>query len=115
MTNRHCPHCNQIKPRSQFNQKHADCRDCQSVASIRRRTKVKIFLRRVRAMVACICCGLADARLIDFHHINAESKHFGLSVAARNRAGIATLKTELRKCIPVCCACHRLIHIECVI
>ena len=66
-------------------------------------------------MVAYICCGLHDARLIDFHHVNSDSKRFGLSQAINKRAGIATLKTELRKCIPVCCACHRLIHIECVI
>jgi hypothetical protein len=47
MKRKYCPHCNQLKPLSQFNKRHADCRDCQAQQSIRRRNKVKAFMRRM--------------------------------------------------------------------
>ena len=74
-----------------------------------------MFLKKVTAMTVCVICGLKDWRLIEFHHVNPGSKKFALSQATTNRAGISTLKQELRKCIPVCPNCHRLIHLECVL
>jgi hypothetical protein len=76
---------------------------------------VKTFLRKLKGITRCIHCGLRDWRLIDFHHMNPDSKRFDLSRAAKKRVCLATLKRELRKCIPVCLHCHRIIHIECVL
>jgi hypothetical protein len=100
---------------SEFNKQRSDCRSCQASNSAARRNTIKTFLRKLKAITSCIHCGLRDWRLIDFHHVNPDSKRFDLSRAAKKRVSIATLKRELRKCIPVCLHCHRIIHIECVL
>jgi hypothetical protein len=110
-----CNRCNFQKPLVRFNEGHNDCRDCQARDAAARRDRIKVFLRKLKAFTACIHCGLRDWRLIDFHHISPDSKSFDLSGAAKKRVCLATLKRELRKCIPVCLHCHRIIHIECVL
>jgi hypothetical protein len=113
--NKICRRCNFKKPLVRFNKDRNECRACQSADAAARRNTVKAFLRKLKGITRCIHCGLHDWRLIDFHHMNPDSKRFDLSRAAKKRVSIATLKRELRKCIPVCLHCHRIIHIECVL
>ena len=110
-----CRRCNFQKPLIRFNNGRNECRACQSRDAAARRNTVKTFLRKLKGITRCIHCGLRDWRLIDFHHMNPDSKRFDLSRAAKKRVCLATLKRELRKCIPVCLHCHRIIHIECVL
>jgi hypothetical protein len=110
-----CSKCDFRKPLRAFNNCRRVCRACQAADALARRNTIKTFLRKLKALTRCIHCGLRDHRLIDFHHINPDSKRFDLSRAAKKRVSIATLKRELRKCIPVCLHCHRIIHIECVL
>src|SRR6516165_8935991 len=100
MKTKHCARCDQIKPLSEFNKGRTYCRSCQSANAAARRNTIKRFLRKLKAITPCIHCKLRDSRLLDFHHVNPDSKCFDLSRAARKRVCLATLKRELRKCIP---------------
>jgi hypothetical protein len=85
MTTKTCSHCKQTKPLAEFNKCRSHCRTCQSQNSLARRNTIKTFLRKLKALMACIHCGLRDSRLIDFHHVNPDSKCFDLSRAATKR------------------------------
>lgn len=58
----------------------------------------------------CIFCGYnkcIDA--LEFHHLDADSKDFGLSRSGLTRSWEKT-KKELDKCILLCANCHRESH-----
>jgi hypothetical protein len=72
--------------------------------------------RKIRQMAIeylggkCINCGYSRcSAALDFHHLNEEGKHFGLSQDGMTRSWEKT-KQELQKCIIVCANCHREIH-----
>ncbi len=58
----------------------------------------------------CILCGYNRcSSALDFHHIHAKSKEFGVSLDGLTRSW-ERIKNELDKCILVCANCHREIH-----
>lgn len=61
---------------------------------------------------ACVRCGNADKRVLDFHHIDDSTKLF--EVASRRVAGYAKnkIKAEIDKCEILCANCHRIHHWE---
>ena len=79
----------------------------QAVVDFRKRVKhalVEAFGRK------CACCGLVDQNYIyDFHHIDPNTKEFGIGNASTTRSREAYL-TEAKKCIMVCANCHRKIE-----
>ena len=59
----------------------------------------------------CEKCGIADFRVLDFHHDSLEKKDFNIS-DFRYRAGFKKLKEEVKKCSVLCANCHRIVHYE---
>ena len=58
----------------------------------------------------CISCGYCrDNTALDFHHIDENTKEFGLSDRGLTRSWLK-IKNEIDKCILVCANCHREIH-----
>lgn len=52
-------------------------------------------------------CGYSkhDA-VLEFHHVHAETKSFGVSSGGFSRSWLA-IRAELQKCVLVCANCHR--------
>lgn len=59
----------------------------------------------------CLDCPQDDYRLIDWHHEDPATKAETLSVLLRIGT-LEAVEAELSKCVPLCCACHRLRHAE---
>jgi hypothetical protein len=59
---------------------------------------------------ACIDCGIDDPVVLDFHHKPGTEKKFKIADAMRLRVGLHQLRSELKKCEPVCANCHRRRH-----
>ena len=58
----------------------------------------------------CIFCGYCKYEgALDFHHVNSDSKNFGLSEKGITRSW-DKIQKELDKCILVCANCHRELH-----
>lgn len=58
----------------------------------------------------CQLCGRNGAPTVfDFHHINANSKSFGVSEEGIPRSW-DKIEAELRKCVMLCANCHREVH-----
>jgi len=76
----------------------------QAVA--RRRRVLK--LRAVEIMGgACMFCGYGKhVAVLEFHHVHAETKSFGVSSGGFSRSWLSIYE-ELQKCVLVCANCHR--------
>jgi len=65
----------------------------------------------------CRCCGYDKYfEVIDFHHENPSEKDVDISRIYHGKSLTEQRKElfrkEIEKCIPLCCRCHREIHIE---
>jgi transposase len=83
----------------------ARCKRCRSeaVASRRRRVKEQLV---VEAGGACAICGYSrSVAALHFHHIDPETKAFGIAGAGATRS-IARSRAEALKCILLCSNCH---------
>lgn len=55
----------------------------------------------------CMLCGYDRHQgVLDFHHVDASTKSFGISAGGFSRSW-ASIYDELQKCILVCANCHR--------
>ena len=84
------------------------CKKCavEAVTKQRRVNKLKGISYKGGECSKCGYKKCADA--LDFHHIDPETKEFGLSGGSIK--SWEKQKTELDKCILVCANCHREIH-----
>lgn len=58
----------------------------------------------------CIFCGYIKYQgALEFHHLDARTKEFGIGYKGAARSWIKT-KKELDKCVLVCSNCHKEIH-----
>lgn len=80
----------------------------ERVKAWRKATKERI----VKAMGAkCQCCGYnrcLDA--LECHHIDSSTKEFSFGSIRANPSSWKRIYEELKKCILLCCLCHREIH-----
>jgi len=77
------------------------------LAELRRERKA-VALRRFGG--ACNGCGLEfPARVFEFHHLNARTKDFAISVDGILRSW-RKIEAELAKCVLLCANCHRETH-----
>jgi hypothetical protein len=61
--------------------------------------------------VCCVDCGIKDYRVIDWHHIDPNTKLFFVSdYLMRTKISIDDVYNEIKKCIPLCANCHRIRH-----
>ena len=88
---------------------YADRREYLIKAVSKRRKKLKGMALEYKGG-KCISCGYNRCvSALDFHHIDASTKEFGVSLDGLTRSWERTRK-ELDKCVLVCANCHREIH-----
>jgi hypothetical protein len=81
------------------------CRRCNSQGVARRRRKVKEILV-AEAGGCCSLCGYDRFPVaLEFHHLDPETKAFGLSEAGITRS-IQASRDEAGKCVLLCANCH---------
>jgi transposase-like protein len=81
------------------------CRRCRQEAVVRRRRKVKELLVREAGGCCCLCGYDRCAAALEFHHLDAEAKQFGVAKGGMARS-IDRLRAEVRKCVLLCSNCH---------
>ena len=56
----------------------------------------------------CQICGYdKDFRVLDFHHLDPSKKKFNLTIRNLVNRKWSLVLEEIKKCIQVCCRCHR--------
>lgn len=115
-----CLYCDKMYPEEDFGvavtlpkkvYRRRKCRHCY------RKTK-KLLLKKHRRWLddykkrqQCTECGVVDFRVLDFHHNGTGDKDFNIS-EFYGRVGFDKLKQEIKKCVPLCANCHRIVHYE---
>ena len=66
------------------------------------------FTRKYKAIHGCRECGNKDFRVLDFDHIDASKKEFGICQLWKYSSSLELLKNEIRKCQILCANCHRI-------
>jgi hypothetical protein len=67
-------------------------------------------LLEYKKTLKCNRCGLDDHRLLEFHHVGDKDQN--VSSLVNHGYAWRRIKDEISKCIPLCCNCHRLTHLE---
>lgn len=80
-------------------------------SGIRQRQTRREWLAAIKAERGCARCGIADPRVLDFHHNEAESKELAVSQLVV-RASWQAVLDEVAKCEVLCANCHRITHAE---
>lgn len=78
-------------------------------AVAKRRKRLKEMVVEYKGGKCCICGYNTYVGAFDLHHVDGETKEFGLSTRGLTRSW-EKLKAEADKCILVCANCHREIH-----
>jgi hypothetical protein len=64
------------------------------------------FIRRYKALVGCVDCGIKNPIVLEFDHLDGSKKIGNISNMVDRR--LSALKKEIRKCEVVCANCHRI-------
>lgn len=82
--------------------------DATRRANVRRRAKMRAFLRAYKEEKGCADCGTKDFRVLDFDHRDRSEKSFNLAIAAAGQVSQAAMRAEVAKCDVRCANCHRI-------
>lgn len=128
-----CSKCHKILSWDNFrwknkalNKKHSQCKECEKQAdkkhyqeSLKRRESVRattdfqkqrnIELVENAKQKGCQKCGDMRKYVLDFHHINSETKINDIAHMIKSSSE-KTLLQEIDKCVLLCANCHRELH-----
>ena len=89
--------------------KYADRATYIKRAVAKRRSKLRLMAREYKGGKCIICGYKRHSGALEFHHLDPQTKEFGISVDGSTRSW-ARIKAEADKCVLVCANCHREIH-----
>lgn len=87
------------------------CRDCYRMTKQALIQQYFQWINEYKKDRGCNRCGIADPRVLDFHHKKGEDKLFTVG-GFRRSVGFDRIKAEVEKCEIVCANCHRILHDE---
>lgn len=111
-----CSKCNIEKPIEDFafrnkakGTRRAECKQCISNRQKIKYHKQKEELNEFKKQKKCAKCGENRFYLLDFHHINPETKVDTIAKLSAH-SSTKTMYEEIEKCICLCANCHREFH-----
>lgn len=135
---RKCTSCGEYKSEAEFFFKlkskkrlHSNCKACYSLKrrlyykdhykkyageyksrALIRKKRVKLELQsQLKSFLldkSCLFCGNADPRVLEFDHIDRETKSFSIARGLTNGLNWDKILDEIEKCQIVCANCHRI-------
>jgi len=115
METKHCTHCKETKPVSEYyfnrsrNNYESLCKQCRIDKTLVRTIINKGIVAKAKYNPCYSCGKLLHPEHIDLHHLDPSKKDLNVSNAVFNRSPEG-LQKEIDKCVPVCRPCHREIH-----
>lgn len=108
-----CENCGEIELRDYH------CHYCEKCAyEIKRKIDKKyrkqryqkwfLKLQQIKKKSGCQKCGCKDVRVLQFHHVDPNTKEHNIDASLTNER----LENELKKCIVLCANCHIITHHE---
>ena len=85
---------------------------CSGCYAKRRREQIRDKVYKIYPPF-CTVCGYGGADkilMLDFHHLDQETKMFDVNIANLTTRSWEVVLGELAKCVLLCCRCHREVH-----
>lgn len=76
-------------------------------AQERKRSNIE-YVRDIKRQGQCVDCGIKDWRVLDFDHLDADTKIACISDTHATHWGRKRIDAEIAKCELVCSNCHRI-------
>lgn len=74
----------------------------------KRRQDIRTLVESLK--IPCLICKEDDKACIDFHHIDASEKDFGIGDATKHKWSDEKIINEIKKCVCLCSNHHRILH-----
>jgi hypothetical protein len=107
-----CKQCYTAKRRSIWAEHYTLYGTAYRKRAVVRKRKIKNMLRgRMVEYLrdkACIRCGINDARVLEFDHIDPKTKSFGIARAITCTLSWGHILEEIAKCQILCANCHKI-------
>lgn len=100
-------HSSNLVNEEDINYIHNICLKCLGDKRKSRKEKMKNQAITYKGGKCYACESIVESEAFDFHHIDSSTKKFKIS---DNYTFNENLKTELDKCVLLCCYCHRKVH-----
>lgn len=94
---------------SKDKRKYKDRADYLKKAVDKRRKKIRLLSIEYKGNKCAVCGYNKCIQALEFHHLNSETKDFGISAKGYTRSW-RKVKEELDKCVLLCSNCHREVH-----
>lgn len=116
MDDRRCKRCGELKPITEFASAGVvngvqyfryKCKPCYLEFKNERRRRNRLKFDEYKKNLACADCGLADFRVIEFHHTDDNKEQ---NISEMMGFGFDSIMKEVEKCVPLCANCHRIKH-----
>lgn len=118
---RNCKRCEYKGPKETFPESgvHGDkkyyrhvCKACHVQQKVVRRQINRELINDIKKKVKCVRCGNKDWRVIDWHHVDPNTKLFIIGNSNGRGLSVNTIIREIEKCTPLCANCHRIVEYE---
>ncbi len=86
------------------------CRYCYRKTKNVLKEKRRSFIDMKKVESGCRDCGIRDVRVLEFHHIEGNTKDFAIADYYYHQYGEERLLIEMAKCEILCANCHRILH-----
>lgn len=80
--------------------------------TITHKERNKKYVEEYKRTHPCEVCGEDHIACLDFHHRDKSEKRQTISTLVTRGATMNQLVAEVKKCVVLCCNCHRRIHWE---
>ncbi len=103
------PYNDREKQRAASNKWYQQNKDKVKATTAKNKREHRKKWQAYKLSLACAHCGLAHPAIIDFHHVIREKNKQSVNKLVSDGRFAAALE-EIKKCIPLCANCHRILH-----
>lgn len=89
--------------------KRSECKFCHNSYMANRNSKNRMIVQDLKSQGQCCKCGESRFYLLDYHHLDSNTKTNTIARLMVHSSLDNTLK-EIQKCVLLCANCHREFH-----
>jgi len=107
-----CKMCYTEKRRSFYKEHYHTYRNQYRARAIERKRRLKTIIRQAMLEYlrdkSCLQCGISDARVLEFDHIDPTVKSFNIAQGITRTLRWENILVEISKCQILCANCHKI-------
>lgn len=93
--------------RESYHRNHSTGRERAEVRRKAAQERNRAFVWLYLQSRCCVRCGESDSLVLEFDHIDPETKRAEVSYLVHVAASLSSIEEEIGKCQVLCCNCHR--------